>query len=77
MEREEAIKTLKGEAWICCTEKWNEALEIAIKALEHPERNAIAEITNDIHKCNNTDMAFGMQHTLDIIDKYKAEGSEK
>lgn len=32
-----------------------------------------AEITNDIHKCNNTDMAFGMQHTLDIIDKYKAE----
>ena len=32
-----------------------------------------AEITNDIHKCNNTDMAFGMQHTLDIVDKYKAE----
>lgn len=29
------------------------------------------EISNDIHKCNNTDMAFGMQHTLDIIDKYK------
>lgn len=31
-----------------------------------------AEITHDIHKCNNTDMAFGMQHTLDIIDKYKS-----
>ena len=31
------------------------------------------EITNDIHKCNNTDMAFGMQHTLDIIDKYKEQ----
>ena len=30
-----------------------------------------AEITNDIHKCKNTDMSFGMQHTLDIIDKYK------
>lgn len=32
-----------------------------------------AEIKNDIHKCNNTDMAFGMQHTLDIIDKYKEQ----
>ena len=31
------------------------------------------EISNDIHKCNNTDMAFGMQHTLDIIDKYRKE----
>lgn len=29
------------------------------------------EISNDIHKCNNTDMTFGMQHTLDIIDKYR------
>ena len=36
-----------------------------------------AKITNDIHKCNNTDMAFGMQHTLDVIDKYKEERSEK
>lgn len=34
MTRKEAIKTLKGEAWICCAEKWNEALEMAIKALE-------------------------------------------
>lgn len=34
MTREEAIKTLKGEAWICCAEKWNEALDMAIKALE-------------------------------------------
>lgn len=28
------------------------------------------EIKNDIYKCNNTDMAFGMQHTLDIIGKH-------
>lgn len=42
MTREEAIKTLKGEAWISCSEKWNEALELAIKALENPERNVIA-----------------------------------
>jgi hypothetical protein len=34
MTREEAVKTLKGEAWICCAEKWNEALDMAIKALE-------------------------------------------
>lgn len=34
MTREEAIKTLKGEAWICCAEKWNEALDMAIKSLE-------------------------------------------
>ena len=34
MTREEAIKTLKGEAWLCCAEKWNEALNMAIKALE-------------------------------------------
>ena len=34
MKREEATKTLKGEAWICCSMKWNEALEMAIKALE-------------------------------------------
>lgn len=34
MTREEAIKTLKGEAWICCQEKWQEALNMAIKALE-------------------------------------------
>lgn len=33
MTREEAIKTLKGEAWICCSEKWNEALDMAISAL--------------------------------------------
>ena len=42
------------------------------KAEKEPVLEQIrAEITNDIHKCNNTDMAFGMQHTLDIIDKYK------
>lgn len=34
MTREEAIKTLKGEAWICCAEKWNETLDMAIKSLE-------------------------------------------
>ena len=34
MTREEAIKTLKGEAWTCCAEKWNEALDMAIAALE-------------------------------------------
>lgn len=34
MTREEAIKTLKGEAWICCAEKYNEALNMAIKALD-------------------------------------------
>lgn len=33
MTREEAIKTLKGEAWICCAEKWNEALDMAVSAL--------------------------------------------
>jgi len=33
MTREEAIKTLKGEAWLCCAEKWNEALDMAISAL--------------------------------------------
>ena len=33
MTREEASKTLKGEAWICCSEKWNEALDMAISAL--------------------------------------------
>lgn len=36
-----------------------------------------AEIANDIHNCNNNnDMAFGMQHTLDIIDKYYKENKE-
>lgn len=34
MTREEAIKTLKGEAWVSCQEKWIEALDMAIKALE-------------------------------------------
>ena len=34
MTREEVIKILKGDAWISCSEKWNEALDIAIKALE-------------------------------------------
>lgn len=34
MTREEAIKILKGEAWICCAEKWNKALDMAIKSLE-------------------------------------------
>lgn len=33
MTREEAIRTLKGEAWICCAEKWNEALDMAVSAL--------------------------------------------
>lgn len=41
MTKEEAIKTLKGEAWVCCAEKWNEALEIAIEALEQePEQES-------------------------------------
>lgn len=34
------------------------------------------EISNDIHKCNNTDMAFGMQHALDIIDE-RVKGENK
>ena len=43
MTSEEAIKTLKGEAWLCCAEKWNEALNMAIKALEQePSSDAIS-----------------------------------
>ena len=38
MTRDEAIMTLKGEAWINCQEKWLEALDVAIKALEQEPR---------------------------------------
>ena len=38
MTRAEAIKTLKGEAWICCAEKWDEALKIAINSLKIDEQ---------------------------------------
>lgn len=41
---EEVIKTLKGEAWICCAEKWNEALDMANKALKRD--NKIRDILN-------------------------------
>lgn len=34
MTREEAVQTIKGERWICCIEKYREALDMAIKALE-------------------------------------------
>lgn len=37
MTRKEAVETLKGGAWICCAEKWNEALNMAIKVLEEQE----------------------------------------
>jgi antitoxin component of RelBE/YafQ-DinJ toxin-antitoxin module len=33
MTKDEAIKTLNREAWICCGEKWNEALDMGIEAL--------------------------------------------
>lgn len=34
MTEEEAIKTLKGEAWIACQEKWQEAINVAVESLE-------------------------------------------
>ena len=37
MNRKEAIQTIKGERWICCAEKYREALDMAIEALEQNE----------------------------------------
>ena len=43
MTREEAVQTIKGERWICCIEKYREALDMAIKALEQgPCEDAIS-----------------------------------
>lgn len=60
----------------------NEYLDIAMNKVITQEVNKVldkirAEITDDIHKCNNIDMVFGMQYTLDIIDKYRAESENK
>ena len=38
MTDKEAIATLKGEKWICCAEKWNEAIEKAVTALEQMQK---------------------------------------
>lgn len=100
MTREEAIKTLRGEAWICCSEKWNEALDMAIKALSSSEKpnkwiraevlyKIRAEIESAIQEENVSDNCgaiYGDEHieskldpdvVFQIIDKYKAEGSEE
>lgn len=38
MTNKEAAETLKGEKWIGCAEKWNEAFKMAITAaIEHGE----------------------------------------
>lgn len=53
MTAEEAIKTLKGEAWVCCSEKWNEALGMAVEALKAKpctdavSRQAVIDIVNN------------------------------
>lgn len=77
MTREEAIKTLKGEAWICCAEKWNEALDMAIKSLE--QESVLDKIKAEIetwHKEGTNWSDIRLMKIEDIINKYKAE-SEK
>ena len=38
MTRKEAIETLKGERWMCCQEKYLEALNFAISDMESREQ---------------------------------------
>lgn len=80
MTAEEAIKTLKGEAWICCSEKWNEALGMAFKALK--QFDALNEIRAEIERLHyhpkldfikNDDV---VDMALEIIDKYRTGVSE-
>lgn len=82
MTREEAIKTLKGEAWICCSEKWNEALAMAIKELEQqPSKDCIdrQELLSEIESvCFNKEWAkfradHGSNGTRDYIINYIEE----
>lgn len=84
MTREEAIKTLKGEAWISCAEKWNEALDMAIEALEQEPTDTLDRIRAEIERersfqraMDEYDIATGLRTALEIIDKYMAEGSEE
>lgn len=84
MTNEEAIKTLKGEAWISCAEKWNEALDMAIKALDQEPcgDDVLDKIKRDIFNAcsDNYHMPvykLDCDKIFEIIDKYKAEGSEK
>jgi exosome complex RNA-binding protein Csl4 len=47
MTREEAIKTLKGEAWSFGSKEYKEAFDMAIKALEQePKTGHWIDITN-------------------------------
>lgn len=64
MTSEEAIKTLKGEAWVCCAEKWNEALDMAIQALKQKpcddtiSRQAVIDAISRVRmcKCNTNEI---------------------
>jgi hypothetical protein len=60
MTLDEAIKTLKGEAWLCCAEKWNEALNMAIKALDQE--------SCDVPDINVGDM-ISRQAAIDVANK--------
>ncbi len=75
MTREEAIKTLKGEAWICCSEKWNEALDMAIKALEQePVIEPLERLAESAVKTAKVLERLSEQER--ILDKIRAEIEE-
>lgn len=64
MTGEEAIKTLKGEAWINCQEKWFEALDMAIKALEQEPSGETVSLEAFKQVMRERDIAIEQLHEL-------------
>ena len=80
MTNKEVIKELSVE-YFGDSEKIREAKRMAIKALEQQPilDNIRAEIMQvaDKEKFYDAKWALGLRYSLNIIDKYKAEGSDK
>lgn len=73
MTREEAIKTLEGKAWSLFSEKWNEALDMAIKALEQ-EPTYVSELTQKAYEDGKKDGYIQAKIEQEpIIDKIRTE----
>ena len=71
MTNEEAIKTLKGEVWINCQEKWFEALDMAIKALEQePSGDLISReaVIDELNKWDWQELYLPIHFKENIID---------
>ena len=74
MTREEAIRLLSG---LMFKNELKEALDMAIEALKRESVLDKIRAEIDSHCGDNRDRNDGLYIAMKIIEKYKAEGSEK